>query len=364
LNSRERVLSALERREPDRVPIGEYGLGSHPFLVKWLEHFQTKDIESVKKKLGIDTREFSVFWHSPDQFRNRAVFTPELVAPWGIEVAPETYEDEWGIQRKLGADRNLGYVVKHPLADVESLSEYILPDPEESTRFDSLEDGIRRFKENYAIVVEIMTMFTMAWYLRGFRRLMVDFYGNPKFVEDLMERLLDFDLKMGRICVELGADLIMISGDVATQTGMMLSPSLWKRYLKYEAELVHGLKVKGGIHIIRHTDGNCMSIIKDLIDIGVDVLNPVQPDCMDPAQVKKSYGERIALYGGISVQETLPFGTIEDVVREVELRIRTCAPGGGFIIAPSNDVMEDVDVRNALALYETAMRRGCYPINV
>ena len=193
---------------------------------------------------------------------------------------------------------------------------------------------------------------------------MVDFYGNPKFVDELMHRLLDFDLKIGRICVELGVDMLMISGDVATQTGMMLSPGLWRKYLKYEADLVHGLKAKGDVHVIRHTDGNCVSVIKDFIDIGVDVLNPVQPDCMDPAEVKKSYGERIALYGGISVQETLPFGSVDDVVKEVEQRIRTCAPGGGFIIAPSNDIMEDVRVENALALYETAINRGAYPINV
>jgi uroporphyrinogen decarboxylase len=338
-------------------------MGSHTFRAKLLQHFRTNDLEYVKKKLGIDTREFSPFWNPPKSFRERAVFTPELLAPWGITVASDTYEDEWGVRRKLGADKNLGYVVKHPLADAESLSECAFPDPEEPTRFDALTEGVKRFKENYAIVAHIWAMFAMAWHLRGFNRLMVDFYANPKLVDDLMHRLLDYDLKIGRICVELGADMIMIGGDVATQTGMMLSPNLWRKYLKYEADLIHGLKAKGNIPVIRHTDGDCTAVIKDFIDIGVDVLNPVQPDCLNPAELKKTYGDRIALYGGVSVQETLPFGTIDDVTKEVELRIRTCAPGGGFIIAPSNDMMEDIKIENALALYETAIRRGVYPID-
>jgi uroporphyrinogen decarboxylase len=280
-----------------------------------------------------------------------------------VRVAPDTLEDEWGIQRQLNATRTQSRIVKHPLREVDSLDEYTFPDPEAPGRFDTAEKLVKTWRDEYATsaIWGGDGFFSQAWYLRGFEAIIVDMQSNPSFVDRLLDELMHFYVSIGIRLAEMGADILCIADDVAMQTGPIISPRLWRRYLKPRMlRLVSAVKRKG-MHVIFHSDGNVEPLIPDLIEVGIDALNPVQPECMDPVRIKELYGDKLCLSGTISMQETLPFGTVEDVRNEVKERIATCGAGGGLIISPSNQATIDVKPENFLAVYETAKEFGRYP---
>jgi uroporphyrinogen decarboxylase len=378
MNSRERALRAIEHEEPDRVPLEgvAWGEWSYPFLKKVLiPHFglkiekgavigATEELDALAVKLGIDFR--SVSMDPPIDFQKRAVYDPLFHYPWGILIEPNTMKDEWGVIRQLNATRTQSRIISHPLHGKESLDDYEFPDPDAPGRFDVAEKLVKKWRDEYAIsaIWGGDGFFCQACYLRGFDDFILDMYSRPKFADMLLDRLLKVFLKAAKRFVEMGVDIICIADDVAMQTGMILSPRLWRKYIKPRMKTLIDAFKRRGVYALYHTDGNCEAIIPDLIEIGVDILNPIQPECMNPAKIKELYGNKLTLSGTISVQETLPFGSVEDVKREVITRIRTCGYGGGFIISPSNQVTLDVKIENFITLYDTAKKFGRYPIRI
>ena len=184
---------------------------------------------------------------------------------------------------------------------------------------------------------------------------------NERFVNELLDRLLYWEIEEGKRLVETGVDICAIGDDFGMQTGMIISPYLWKKYFKPRyRKLFRELKKSGDVYIFFHNDGKIEQMIPDLIEIGVDILNPVQPECMDLIKLKKLYGDKLTFHGTISIQKTLPFGTVEEVKSEVITRIKTLGYDGGLILAPKQ-LMHDVPIENILTLYDTAKKYGRYP---
>jgi len=193
---------------------------------------------------------------------------------------------------------------------------------------------------------------------------MIDLYENPRFIDKLLSKLLEYYTGIGRKLADLGVDQVNMYDDIAAQTGMIVSPRLWRRYFKpcYK-RLSDTLKPKIK-YIYYHSDGNLKPIIPDLIEIGVNILNPIQPDCMNLAELKMEYGDKITLWGGLSVQDTLPYGTPEKVKEEIKRTIEICAPGGGFVLGTSNNITQDTPIENFFAIYEAARKYGRYPLRI
>lgn len=377
MNSKERAFRAIEHEEPDRVPLEgvAWGEWSYPFLSKvLLPYFNlrinenkalniSEKIERVLVNLGIDFRAVSM--EPPSSFREKAVYNPLFHYPWGIPVASDTLRDEWGVIRRLNSTRTQSLIIHHPLEgkDISVLDEYEFPDPNAPGRFDLAERLVKKWHEKYAISATWGdSFFSQAWYLRGFNSLIKDMYSNPLFVEKLMDRLLKIFLEACRYLIDIGVDIICIADDVAMQDRMIIAPELWRRYIKPRMKAIVDYCKRRGVYVLYHTDGNCEDIIPDLIEMGIDILNPIQPESMDPAKIKRTYGDRLVLSGTISVQRTLPRGSVNDVKKEVMERIESCAPGGGFILAPSNQVLLDTKIENFIALYQFAKKYGRYPL--
>ncbi|MFH7859664.1 MAG: uroporphyrinogen decarboxylase family protein [Candidatus Aenigmatarchaeota archaeon] len=365
MNSRERVICAIEHEEPDRIPLEgvAWGEWSYPFLKNVLiPYFKTENIDNILENLGIDFRSISM--EPSNNFKKKAIYDPRFDYPWGIEIAPETLKDEWGVIRKLNITKNQSRIIYHPLKDKEDLKDYNFPNIEEDGRFDEAEKLVKKWKDKYAIsaIWGGDSFFCQSWYLRGFNEFIKDLYYNEKFANELLDNLLKIFLYAIKRLIEIGADIICIADDIAMQKGMIISPFLFRKYIKPRMKKIIDICKKEKVYVVFHTDGNCEEIIPDLIEIGVDILNPIQPECMDPAKIKEKYGDKITLSGTISLQKTLPYGTIEDVKNEVIKRIETCAYNGGFILSPSNQVLLDVKIENFIALYEFAKKYGKYPI--
>jgi len=359
MKHRDRVLMALHHEQPDRCPMQ---ISFTPEFAARLKHalgLKDEDFHNphgggntyvLERRLGEDMLLTSVGWAN-------SYYATEQYSQDG-----ETYTDEWGVTWKNVAYQTpfgIGHyteMIGHPLADDQAIESYRPPDPNRPELYQEAERVIRDYKDEYWIVgVTVTTIFETAWALRGYSTMLTDFLLKP----DLAERLLDipfhYHLTAAKKLVQLGVDMIWIGDDVGAQDRMLIAPSTWRRFLKPRlATFIATLKdINPQIKVAYHSDGNIYPIIPDLIEIGLDVLNPVQPLCMDPAQLKKEFGDRLCFWGTIDEQRTLPFGTPADVQREVLTRLETVGRGGGLIIGPTHHVQLDTPMENFWAMVNT-----------
>ena len=280
----------------------------------------------------------------------------------------DTYVDEWGIgwrsvnyQTKFGQGRYTE-ISGHPLADDSRIASYNAPDPNRPELYRDAIDVIAEYKKDYWIVgVTVTTIFECAWALRGLDQLLVDFLVDPDLAEAILDIPYNYHLAAAKKLVELGVDMVWTGDDVGAQSSMIMSPDLWRRFLKPRmASFVSSLKaINPNVKVAYHSDGNIYPIIPDLVEIGIDVLNPIQPGSMDPMLLKKQYGDRLSFWGSIDVQNTLPFGTPRDVRQEVIARVETLGKGGGLILAPTHHVQLDTPLENFWEMIDAVRSTTC-----
>ena len=273
-----------------------------------------------------------------------------------------SYTDEWGVGWRsqpyttpFGAGAYTEMVI-HPLADERAVAAYRPPDPNRPELYVEAARALAGFKDEYWIVgATVTTIFETAWALRGYSQMLMDFVSNPDLAEHILNIPFQYHLAAARKLVEMGVDMVWTGDDVGMQTGMLVSPRAWRQFLKPKmAAFIAALKaINPPVKVAYHSDGNILPIIPDLIEIGLDVLNPIQPACMDPAELKKKYGDRLCFWGSIDEQSTLPFGTPEQVRAEVLARLATLGRGGGLILGPTHHVQLDTPMENFWAMVNT-----------
>ena len=378
MTSRERVWAAVNHREPDRVPFDVGGGGSTTLVAEAyqrLEEFwgmprreprmMSKAFrlayleEDALVRLGSDTRAIGVKGFS------------KAPPPTGD---PKLFRDAWGVLWRR-AEYPGGYYWElhgHPLAGatIEDLDRYPWPDPEDPALTAGLEDEVRALHAGpYAIVADggFKSFWELGYMLRGLEQLLMDLVADPDFVVALMEKLLELNVKGTRRFLEVAGPYIQVfraADDLATQTGLMMSPEVYRAVLKpvYRRyfDFVHALTPA---KLFYHSCGCVNELVDDLVEIGVDILNPVQVSAMgDTAALKARFGNRITFWGGIDTQEVLPHGTPADVEREVARRIKDLGPGGGYVVASVHNVQPDVPPQNVIAMAEAVKKHGRYPL--
>ena len=230
------------------------------------------------------------------------------------------------------------------------------PDPGRPPLYDAARRAVAEFGRKYWICgAAVTTIFETAWALRGLERLLEDLLVAPDLAEAVLDIPFRYHLGAARRLTSLGVDMLWLGDDVGGQTGMIMSPGTWRRFLKPRlARLISEVKaINPRLVVAYHSDGKIDPIIPELIDIGLDVLNPVQPLCMDPAGLKKKYGHNLCFWGSIDEQRTLPFGTAEDVRNEVRERLRTIGRGGGLLLGPTHHVQLDTPMENFWSMVRT-----------
>ncbi|MFC1574241.1 uroporphyrinogen decarboxylase family protein [Candidatus Latescibacterota bacterium] len=353
MTSRERVLSALNRKPPDRVPAVLYGelVGYVPHVAALLEK-KCGGIPALEY-FGFDITSFSLAPTSEQH--DFSVF---------ISIDKNTTVDDWGVGWKTG--RHLHYAeVQHPLLNrtLEEIREYPFPDLDAEYRYQQTHDKNRELHgKGLATAYFAGSIFETAWYMRGMEQLFMDIMTESATSDFLLDRITDIVAGSARHLAGADLDLLILGDDIAMQTGMLMSLDMWRETFKPRLmRVIRAAKeVKPDILVFYHSDGNVWDAIPDLIDAGIDVLNPVQPECMDPALVKREFGDSLSFFGTISLQETLPFGTPDDVRAEVKLRMETVGQNGGLLLAPSHVLQPDVPWENIAALFEAVEEFGYY----
>jgi uroporphyrinogen-III decarboxylase len=247
-------------------------------------------------------------------------------------------------------------MVGHPLADDAAISSYRPPDPNRPELYRDAAWTIAQFKDEYWIVgVTVCTIWETAWALRGYEQMMIDLVTNPDLAEAILDIPYQYHLTAAKKLVEMGVDMIWAGDDMGAQHTMLMSPATWRRFLKPRlANFIATIKgINPQLKVAYHSDGFIWPIIPELIEIGVDVLNPIQPASMDPAELKKKFGKHLCFWGTIDEQHTLPFGSPEEVAHEVRERLRTVGADGGLIIGPTHHVQLDTPMENFWAMVKT-----------
>ena len=250
------------------------------------------------------------------------------------------------------------------LEDVAALDDYPFPDPASIVADDELVTLVQNLKATDAVVLAMVTQpFKGAWYLRGFENFLCDFLVNPQFAEHLYDRLYATATAQCVAGAKAGADMVQIVGDIAMQDRLMMAPDTWRRFdrprLNAMIEVVRA--AVPDVRIGMHSDGKVTDIVPDLIAAGIEILNPIQPECMDPLDVKRQWGDRLVLHGCVSIQRTIPFGSPADVKREIHELIDGCGRDGGLIIGPSNVLMKEFPLDNIIAMYEAVTEHAGTP---
>ncbi len=239
------------------------------------------------------------------------------------------------------------------------LEEYPWPDLDQPYRFEGLAARVAALHEQGLTVVAFAgSIFEQAWYLRGMQQFLVDMYEQPELAHALVERTAACQRYAAEQFARAGVDIVITGDDVATQTGLMLRIEMWREYLKpLQTATARVVKeANPGCYVFYHCDGNVTALIPDLIETGIDILNPLQPECMLPAAIKERYGDRLSFWGTVSVQKTMAFGAPDEVRAEVRERIRTVGRGGGLILAPAHVLPPEVAWENVVAFFEAADR--------
>ena len=350
MTSRERVLLTLQHGEPDRVPVclayevpralaESYGKPYDAALMR-------QDVHSVDLDLG-----------DPD---------PSIRGRYLRGIPPEATIAAWGVARWYSPTGE-SYDVRGPLegmTDPDELDGFPFPEvPSEPVPAPMAANVARLQREGFAVQGAMsQTIFELGWNLYGMENLMVAFSEHPAFVHRLLDEITLRKQHMARCYAKAGVDILRLGDDVGSQHGMMISPEVWRTFLKPRlASIIAAARaVRPGIPVFYHSDGDVREIIDELIEVGVTILNPIQPECMDPFEIKVRYGDRLTLWGTVGTQTTMPYGTPEEVRRVVREYMRRLAPGGGYVIGPSHSINRDVPWENVIAFYEAVRDYGSY----
>jgi uroporphyrinogen decarboxylase len=355
---RERILTACRRGRPDRVP---YVFALTPPLQRVFE--QETGAADPADYFGFDVR--SVSLRPTNKRTDFSSYYSDL------ELPPDTEFDEWGVAhvRPQSSDETTEHFRRRlsPLRNatsVEDIEAFPFPDLDADYRFEGMAEQVAAIKARGLAVQGGLgfSTFDYSWLLRGMDQFLIDLMAAPELAAALMDRIVGILRGVVRQYVQAGVDIIIWGEDVGTERAMMISPVLWRRWIKprFRSMIKVAKETNPDVIIWYHSDGNIEPIIPDLIEIGVEVLNPVQPEAMNPAKIKRLYGEHLAIWGTVSVQHTMPWGTPDDVWAEVKERIATVGKGGGFVLAPSHVLEPEVPWRNVLAFVEAAHEYGRY----
>ena len=379
LTPRERVLAALHHEEPDRPPIvigssntttikmkayrqlkERLGVQAEErYLYEWPELGSAVIDEPVLERLHSDVR--GVWDHFPtdtiQRNQNRPPHTP--------------YIDDWG-SGALEIEPGVWFPGVHPLAEantVEALENYPWPDMDNPERVAGVAEAVRklRLENQYAVIATPWLLFPLerAFAMQGMDRFLVNLASEPDFAEALLRKNAELcKTLMGHFLDALGedVDIIKIGDDLGTQDRLMISPRMYRRILKpIHADYIAFIKEKTKAKVFFHTDGDVFDLIDDFVEIGVDILNPIQTAAGKMAnlnELKQRYGKNLVLCGAVDTQRILPYGTPEQVRQEVKRVLEILAPGGGYMLASVHTIMDEVPPENILAMVDAAAEFG------
>lgn len=380
MTRRERVIAALEHREPDRVPLSmSITIDAYNNLKRYLGIELEEDLRPgrwtevpihplVAEKFGLD-----IIWLPTGKPHKKPRQSED----------PDKWYDGWGVEWTKIRLPNGGYyneMTDPPLKDatIDDLDDFDWPDPYDPGIVEGVREHYRHIHNDteFAILTKFGgAVFEQAWYLRGMEKFLLDMAENEEFVKALLKKITKVQMGLDGVLIEAAGeyvDVLRLSGeDMGTQENPIISLPMFRRIVRPHLERLWGYakemlqKKNPKAKIMLHSCGAIQPFISDWIDMKLDVLDPIQPLAkgMEPFELKAEFGEKLTFHGGIDAQHVLPFGTEEEVREHTRKYIKALAPGGGYICAPVHNVQGDVPPENLVAMRDAVEEFGYYPID-
>jgi len=329
MTKREVVTAALEHRAPPYVP--------------WSFSFTQEARARLQERFAVPDLE--------EVLDNHILALGDAVG-FFEDIGDDHFRDVFGVVWDRRVDKDIGIVSHYPLAEA-TLSGYEFPNPLDGRFFEDIPAKLEAQGDRFRTFAIGFSLYERAWTLRGMENLMMDFYDHPAFVRDLLNTIADYNIAQVREALKYDIDAVYFGDDWGQQRGLQMGPDLWHEFMYPVLKRMYGLAREAQKSIFIHSCGDVDELFDDLVDIGLSCFNPFQPEVMDVEALFKNYRGRLAFFGGLSTQKTLPYGSVEEVRAETS-KLIALGSDGGYILAPAHSVEGDVPLENMLAFIEEA----------
>jgi uroporphyrinogen decarboxylase len=343
MTPRDRLLTALHRGVPDRLPLME-------MAIDWqvIRGAGAADYFDLAERLDLE-----------------GVAANQVAYLQGVRGAilrhARTFVDPWGVRKRVMGEL-LPYAVSHPVRTATDLDRLRPPDPRRDPVLVAVRETARRLRGRRAVVFVAPVDFAASWNLCGMERLLTSYLEEPVFARRISAMVLEYGLGLCRLAVSEGADVVVLSDDYAHKTGPLMSPAQFREFvLPFLAEAVGAVRDAGAL-CVKHTDGDVRALMDDIVGTGVDAIGPLEPAAgMDLGEVKRTYGSRVSVVGNLDV-DLLCRGSVEEVRSAARMLIESVSPGGGHVLSSGNTITSAVRSGNFVAMVRAARDFGGYPM--
>jgi uroporphyrinogen decarboxylase len=335
-------LTALERKEPDFVPVFEWDINR----------------EVMQAISGGDDLFSFIGEMDIDGIPLRPTYTKEY-------IDEKLYIDEWGCKRKITSE-SIAVIVESPIKNIKDHRNYTFPDPHANHRFENIEKAVRAVGDEVAVILNVRDVFSDIRDLLGYEEALISLITEREYFESLLDRVIEYNRALAKLARErFNLNIIATTDDIADTRGLIFNPKIFFDFLgpKFR-EVIRGFHDLG-YYCIKHTDGYIMDILDYMVESGIDCIDPIDPTArMDIGQIKKLYGDRICIKGNVNCVTTLVTGSREDVEENVRYCIKNAGYGGGYILSSSNTIHSSVKPENFTSMMMATRKYGRYPLNL
>lgn len=330
MNNRERVLAALNHKQPDKTPYSiDFTQGARRAVADYLgdDNFES----------GLENCFTHVGWGAKEEYR---------------EVRPKIWQDMYGVQWDKTVDEDIGTVCNTAITP-ENFDAHVWPDPANPDWYENAKKMCTQRKPDEFMLGSFgFSLYERAWTMTGMENMLVAMVGDKEYAHKLLDRILEFNLQVIDRLLACGVDGVRFGDDWGTQTGLQMGPALWREFIKPRIKEMYGAVKSKGKYVFIHSCGMVQEVFPDLIELGLDCFNPFQPEVMDVKEMKEKFGDRLSFYGGISTQKTLPYGTAEETREEVKMLMDVVGKNGGYFASPAHAIPKDANPENVVAMLE------------
>lgn len=331
MNDRQLVMDTLRHKERESVP---YQLD--------LSHDMEKKVTAALGEDFLRTVDNCLALEGNDEF---------------VRLNDHQKQDRFGVIWLMDQVGDFG-VVDNCLLPEPNLDSYTFPEPNEQMIREKCKRLVHeRQKGKFAMYTIGFSLYERAWSLRGIENLLMDMVAEPEFVHALFDRIVEFNLAVVEIAAEYPLDGIFFGDDWGQQRGLIMGPGYWRKFIRPALQRMYAAIKSRDLYLCQHSCGDIQEVFGDLIDMGLDIYNTFQPEIYDVAAIKREYGKDLTFYGGISTQHVLPFGTPDAVREETRRLIDIMRPDGGYIVAPTHAMPNDIPIENMLAFLEVVQQQ-------